>query len=186
MDAKIHQGVEAPGLVLISAAGPMWAPSHAALVSSVDLGDAVKPWDLARCVTASRFVAALIQEGLVEAAHDCSEGGLLVAIAEILIAGFAADHPVGAALFMDAVMDGDADSRMLALFGEAPGRYVLQVPAGMGQAIVDRAQAAGVGGEALGILTDDGRLDLFKDLKSIWMSTPVQACREAFTGTLDW
>ena len=186
MDAKIHQGGEPPELVLISAADPMWAPSHAALVSGAQLGDAVKPWDLARCVTASRFVAALIQEGVVEAAHDCSEGGLLVAIAEMLIAGYALDHPVGAALFIDAVMDGDDDARMLALFGEAPGRYVLQVPAGMGQAIVDRAEAAGVGGEALGILTDDGKLDLFKDLKSVWMSTTVPACREAFTGTLDW
>jgi phosphoribosylformylglycinamidine synthase II len=90
------------------------------------------------------FVRALIGQALVSAVHDVSDGGLLVALAEMAMAS-----GVGAAL----------DAAPLAAhafwFGEEQGRYVVTTVAV--EAIIARAAAAGVllrrigttGGDAL-------------------------------------
>jgi len=59
----------------------------------------------------ARAVARLIAEGLVRSAHDCSEGGVLVAAAEMAFAG-----RVG----LDLAFAGDP-------FAEVPSRYLLEV-----------------------------------------------------------
>ena len=60
---------------------------------------------------------ALIKAGLVKSAHDCSEGGLAVALAESCLSN--REEPVGATIVLAA---GPAD---VLLFGEAQGRIVL-------------------------------------------------------------
>ncbi|SDE82276.1 phosphoribosylformylglycinamidine synthase subunit PurL [Rhodospira trueperi] len=62
-------------------------------------------------------VRGLIQAGRVSACHDVSDGGLLVAVAEMALAG-----DMGAALTL-------AAPSAAALFGEDQGRYVVTVPA---------------------------------------------------------
>jgi len=66
---------------------------------------------------AGELVRQLIQDGLVQACHDISDGGLLVAVAEMAMAG-----SVGAAL--------DAPSTLPLhawCFGEDQGRYILEI-----------------------------------------------------------
>src|SRR5207253_1808006 len=46
----------------------------------------------------ARVVAGLIREGSIASAHDVSDGGLLVSIAEMLIAGSSAAGRIGAAV----------------------------------------------------------------------------------------
>jgi phosphoribosylformylglycinamidine synthase len=64
-------------------------------------------------------VRAAVSAGLVTAAHDCSEGGLAVALAEGCVSG---REPVGCEAALDAA--GRADQ---VLFGEGPSRVVVAV-----------------------------------------------------------
>ena len=50
--------------------------------------------DLAMGPRTARAIAGLIQAGLVHSAHDVSDGGLLAAIAEMLIAGSTGPRPI--------------------------------------------------------------------------------------------
>ena len=123
------------------------------------------PVDLAAERRNGDFVRAEIRAGRVAACHDLSDGGLLVAAAEMALAG-----GVGAALrspLVDAVAG---------LFGEDQARYLLAVedPEGM----LERAAAAGVpaltiGETGGGALTVGGRssisLDELRDLHEAWM-----------------
>jgi phosphoribosylformylglycinamidine synthase len=96
------------------------------------------------------FTRLLIHENIATAAHDVSDGGLLVAIAEMAMAS-----GIGAAL-TPAPADTPAPASW---FGEDQARYVVTVHAGAVDAIVARAGIAGVpvrrigttGGEAINI-----------------------------------
>lgn len=91
----------------------------------VDLGEEKRNGD---------FVRALIQEQKVTAAHDISDGGLAVALAEMAIAGRAG-----------AVITAATDLPEHAfLFGEDQGRYILTAIAAQADAIRGAAKAAGI------------------------------------------
>jgi phosphoribosylformylglycinamidine synthase subunit PurL len=90
------------------------------------------PVDLAAERRHGDFIRTLIRDGLITAAHDVSDGGLLVALAEMAIAS-----GIGAVL--------EAPSELAAhafWFGEDQARYV--VTARNVEPIVERAKAAGV------------------------------------------
>jgi phosphoribosylformylglycinamidine (FGAM) synthase-like enzyme len=99
------------------------------------------------------FVRALILDGTASAAHDLSDGGLGVALAEMAMAGH-----VGATL--DAAPD-DIPAHAY-WFGEDQARYIVTVPAAKAEAVLDRARAASVlvsrigttGGDALTLGTE--------------------------------
>ncbi len=90
------------------------------------------------------FVRGLIQAGTVKVCHDISGGGLLVALAEMALAG-----DVGATI------EPPADGAPLHawLFGEDQGRYIIALADGT-DALLDRAAEAGV--EAARIGTSGG------------------------------
>jgi phosphoribosylformylglycinamidine synthase subunit PurL len=104
------------------------------------------PVDLAAERRNGDFVRMLIAEGVVSAVHDVSDGGLLVALAEMAMAS-----GIGAEL----------DAAPLAAhafwFGEDQARYVLAMPAGKAAKITTRARALSIpmrwlgttGGDAL-------------------------------------
>ncbi|PWC85366.1 phosphoribosylformylglycinamidine synthase [Azospirillum sp. TSH100] len=85
------------------------------------------------------FVRGLIREGLVVSSHDVADGGLIVTIAEMALAG-----GIGAYL---TAFDG-ASPRVL--FGEDQGRYVLAVRPDVAAAVQEKAKAAGVPVSVLG------------------------------------
>ena len=90
------------------------------------------------------FVRALIRDGIATAVHDVSDGGLLVALAEMAIAS-----GVGAAL---------ATAPLAAhafWFGEDQARYVLTAPATQAEGLAARARAAGVALRTLGTTGGD-------------------------------
>jgi len=66
----------------------------------------------------------MIQSGIVQSAHDCSEGGLAVCLAESCITN--ANGMMGAALEADDLKKGDIRLDDV-LFGEAPSRIVVSV-----------------------------------------------------------
>jgi phosphoribosylformylglycinamidine synthase II len=66
---------------------------------------------------------SLIMEGLVHSAHDLSEGGLLVALAESVLGS-----NLGANIKVPDELVTQLSSELSALFGEGPGRIVVSVP----------------------------------------------------------
>ena len=73
--------------------------------------------------TAARMVHQLMLMGLVRSAHDCSEGGVLVALAEMLIGGSTPARPIGAAVDLSAVPGAEGGAilgRTVAAFAETP------------------------------------------------------------------
>jgi phosphoribosylformylglycinamidine synthase II len=87
-----------------------------------------------------------IRSGKVLAAHDLSEGGLLVAAAEML---FGAGRP-GADLDLSALGAPRTDAL---LFGESQGRVVIAVSPAEAEAAVGAARAAGIPASDIGSVT---------------------------------
>jgi len=86
------------------------------------------PVDLAAERKSGDLVRALIAEGIALAVHDVSDGGLLVAIAEMAMASG---------------------------FGEDQARYVVTVAAGVAETVMARARAAGVPARQVGLTGGD-------------------------------
>jgi phosphoribosylformylglycinamidine synthase len=97
------------------------------------------PVDLPREKAHGEFVRGLITKSLVSAAHDLSDGGLAIALAEMAMAG-----GVGAT-----VAAPGADSAAI-WFGEDQGRYLLAVPVEAAAEVVAKAGEAGVAVKILG------------------------------------
>ena len=108
------------------------------------------PVDLAAERRNGDFVRGLIESGLVDTVHDCSDGGLAVALAEMAMAG-----GIGAVL-PDCPVDIPCPAY---LFGEDQGRYVLAVDP---DAAVDLLYAASARGVPMAIIgmTGAGALTL--------------------------
>jgi len=104
------------------------------------------PVDLAPERRVGDFVRALIREGRVSAVHDVSDGGLLVAIAEMSLSG-----AKGVAL--EPAPDGLAPHA--AWFGEDQGRYVVAAAANEVARILQDAAAAGIPARIVGKVTGD-------------------------------
>ena len=67
------------------------------------------------------FCLELIQKGLIQSAHDCSEGGLAIAVAESCFS--AKEKALGATLELESTLRGDA-----LLFGETQSRIIISFP----------------------------------------------------------
>ncbi len=90
------------------------------------------------------FVRALIGEGTVTAAHDVSDGGLLVALCEMAIAS-----GIGAEL------DRAPLPQHAFWFGEDQARYIVTVSAAKAERIIQRAAAAGIPVRQIGVTVGD-------------------------------
>jgi len=102
------------------------------------------PVDLAAERRTGDFVRDLITAGRVATCHDVSDGGLLVAIAEMAMAG-----GIGAAI--DIPPETDHEPLHGWLFGEDQDRYIIAVPEDVVDAIVSDAETAGIAARRIGI-----------------------------------
>lgn len=131
----------APGdvLVLVGETGPELGGAHLHHVLDLGAQGAVPPPDAGAPARYRSFHRAVL-EGLVVSAHDVSEGGVAVALAEMAIGG---------GLGFDAVVSGPSAT---ALFGESGGRIIAAVHPGALDAF--RAHFDGPT-EVLGSVRDD-------------------------------
>ncbi|WP_454286737.1 phosphoribosylformylglycinamidine synthase subunit PurL [Rhizobium arsenicireducens] len=90
--------------------------------------------DLAHEKKVGDYVRGLIEDGLATAVHDCSSGGLALAVAEMAMAS-------GIGATVNALDDADP---IAVFYGEDQGRYVLTVTQDNVDAVQMRAEAAGV------------------------------------------
>ncbi|HSZ73648.1 MAG TPA: phosphoribosylformylglycinamidine synthase subunit PurL [Rhizomicrobium sp.] len=97
---------------------------------------AAPPVDLATEKKNGDFVRGLIEAGRIDTVHDVSDGGVLVAVAEMAMAGnIGVDFSMPGATMEEFVPN---------YFGEDQGRYILAVPADEEKAIIEEAHKAGV------------------------------------------
>jgi phosphoribosylformylglycinamidine synthase subunit PurL len=102
------------------------------------------PVDLAAERRNGDFVRGLIGEGAVSAVHDVSDGGLLVALAEMAMASGIGATLIAAPFAAHAFW-----------FGEEQGRYIVTLAETKAEAVIARARAAGIAASRLGVTGGD-------------------------------
>ena len=96
-------------------------------------------------------VLQLIQQGLIQSAHDCSDGGLAVTLAESCVSNPC--HPLGAVVRLNA----KGLRRDAVLFGESQSRVVVSTQASNQERVLSLAKESGVAAEVIGTV-GGGRL----------------------------
>jgi phosphoribosylformylglycinamidine synthase len=108
------------------------------------------PVDLDRERRHGDYVRTLIEAGEIATCHDLADGGLLVAVAEMALAG-------GRGVTLSAVPPAVDGSSIVAgrLFGEDQGRYLIACPVAATAGIMARAAATGVPTTVVGRIGGD-------------------------------
>ncbi|MEZ5668779.1 MAG: phosphoribosylformylglycinamidine synthase subunit PurL [Alphaproteobacteria bacterium] len=178
--ADLHRRAEIalrrPSQSLLLVGGDLDAPGwlgqslFARLVLKRD-GNRPPPVNLMSERRAGTLVRRLIGEGMVGASHDVSDGGVLVAVVEMMLAG-----GQGASLNTPGHIGSGRAATNAWLFGEDQGRYVIATDSpGLVQ---EQAAAAGVAAQVIGIsggdrLTVDGRAIIstaeLRVLNELWL-----------------
>jgi phosphoribosylformylglycinamidine synthase len=140
--------------------------------------------DLEVAKTLHTTLIGLIQSGLVKSAHDCSEGGLAVALAESCISQLIARETprlIGATVDLSAIKDVRLDAL---LFGETQSRIVISCKALDAVKVVERAKLMGVpaiqigkvGGDKLTVKTASGEFSApLTELHDAWWNSIARA-----------
>ena len=128
--------------------------------------------DLELEVRVQRFVQRMIRERIVSAAHDTAEGGLLIAVAEMLFS-----NECGVNLDCSALMPDNGNRLDRTLFGEAASRVLLAVSDGKADEFEHLAEDESVTLVLLGTVDGSGRMRVNDqidmatiDLRRAWAS----------------
>ncbi len=131
-------------------------------------------------------VRELIKKGLLKSAHDCSEGGLSVALAECCISqqearntprliGADIDLSSAAASRLDALLFGEAQSRVVVTTSANQADAVLKLAASLG---VKASRIGRVGGSSLKIATAKGQWTWnLAELHDLWWNSIANAMK---------
>jgi len=176
-------GKAARGALII--AGPTTSAmggSHYRMVyQDTSCDDRIPHVDLTSGPRTAAVVAQLIADGLVAAAHDCSDGGMLVAAAEMAFAG-----RVGLDLDLENLPTREALSPIAACFAETPSRYLLQVEMTKLDAVVRQLQHAKLRFGQIGTFTDTDRLRLRCPKRGELLDESLDTLRQTWLAPLDW
>jgi phosphoribosylformylglycinamidine synthase len=154
--------------------GDLAASEYLALLHGIEAGRPA-PLDLEREKALHGAVRAAREAGLIASAHDCSEGGLAIALLECCLSG--PDGVVGADLRLEPGTRLDA-----LLFGEAPGRVVVSAPPETRARLEHLAGGAGVPIRLLGKVAGD-RLKIAAGEPGV-VDLDVAAARASWVGAL--
>ncbi len=156
-------------LALVGPFAPSQPASELAKLRGQALPDGLPPVDLPAAVAALAAVRDAVRSGVLSSAHDIAEGGVAVALAECAIAGrlgatvslgdgwweaLGAPHEDDAPNWPEGTPDG-------ALFGEAPGGFLVSGPEAGLRALAENTHVrliGHVGGERLRIVLDGQEL----------------------------
>ncbi len=130
--------------------------------------------DLEKEAALQKAVIELIQQGLIDSAHDCSDGGIAVALAEKAL-----PKGVGAKVNINS----NELSAEFALFGEDASRIVISCDPANLPRIQQVAENHGISAEAIGE-TIPGRLEIKLDEKPV-ISVAVTDLSDAYENALE-
>jgi phosphoribosylformylglycinamidine synthase II len=107
--------------------------------------------DLKREAALQALIVKLIRNGCIESAHDCSDGGLAIALAECTFDS----GGLGVSADVTAVGDDPAYAVMATLFGESASRIVVSVASDQLDTVMTAAEEAGVTAREIGRVGGD-------------------------------
>jgi phosphoribosylformylglycinamidine synthase len=132
--------------------------------------------DLAAEKRLQQMLLALANEGLVQSAHDISDGGIAVALAECCFAS--------AALSTSVSLEGSEPPAEHALFNERGARAVVSVKSSLLARVLESARQYGVTAQQIGQVTrDKGFRIQYKGSAAI--DSPLDSLREAWAYSLE-
>ena len=153
-------------LLLTGTTTPEFGASHASMVCQQPIAfSGVVPKFDASAPSRFRHLHLAIASGLVAACHDCSEGGMAVAIAEMCIGG-----RLGAQLKTLSQLDSPTDLFTL-LFSESLGRHIVEVePHNLAafQQLVGQCQIIGTVTNEQSLVLPDGAAISMQTLLGAW------------------
>ncbi|NNM26554.1 MAG: phosphoribosylformylglycinamidine synthase, partial [Phycisphaerales bacterium] len=170
MDAKTAGSL----LIMVGLTTPALGGSHYEMITGVTGSDLPSP-DPAAGRAAAVAVHEAIRAGLVRSAHDPSEGGLLVAAAEMAIGGGLGVHVDTLALPVT-----ETCPAVAACFAETSGRYLLEV--GRDHLNDLSATLAGVPHAIVG----EFRTEPSMTVSGADVDESIATLTQAWLGTLDW
>ena len=174
---RTPSGWKAPGQViyLLGTTADELGGSEWANVEHQHLGGLPPAVDLDRERQLAEILVNASRDGLVDAAHDLSDGGLAIALAEASLR-----HGVGARIWLDAVCERDGIDVFTALFSESTGRAVVSVPRSEEVRFTDMCSARGFAHARIGVVDEVGEaLDVQGQF-----TLPLADLRAAHTATL--
>ena len=182
VDRRIGSGWAEAGLALYvlgttreELSGSAWAG-----VVHDHLGGLPPQVDLAAEQLLASVMLAASRDGLVDAAHDLSDGGLAQALVEGCLR-----HGTGARIWLDALQERDGVDLTTALFSESAARAVVAVPRSEEIRFTDVATARGLPHVRIGVTDDAGGPDGEPVLEIGGVATfDLAELREAHEGTL--
>jgi len=157
----------------------MCEPERAA--PSVVRNLAIPRVDLSQGPRNAAAVAKLIAQGLVASAHDCSDGGLLIAAAEMAFAG-----RIGLDINLAGVPTREPLSEFEACFAETPSRYLLEVAPGKLDGVIRTLRELNVPFGQVGTFASHDKLTVRSAKAGRLMEESLDGLREAWKKPLDW
>ncbi len=144
-------------IILLGRSGPDLGGSELVSTLGLDARGAVPSLDLEQELAVQRACLRAIQAGLVRSAHDCSDGGLAVALAECCFSAFRAkstgarvelsEHVAGSSV---RDVEDDFARRLSLLFGETPSRIILSVRGDDAAEVISIAGEEGASASVIG------------------------------------
>jgi len=178
MDAKAAGHV----LLIVGVTDSAMGGSHYAQVADISRFNTQIPRvNLTTGPATAAAVAQLIKGRHVVSAHDCSDGGLLVAAVEMAMAG-----RLGVELDLAGLPTTGEMEDAVALFAETPGRYLLEVKADQLDAVVRQLRQAKIAFGQIGSFTAAQKLSIRCPRHGRVLETDIAPLHEAWIGRLDW
>ncbi len=140
--------------------------------------------DLEKEARLHHTLLGFIQCGQIKSAHDCSEGGLAVALAESCISRqIARETPrlIGATIDLTSVAPENTPAEAL-LFGETQSRVVISVAPGDVVKVVERARILGVPAARIGTV---GGVELSIKLAGVEVRHPLTELHDLWWNAID-
>jgi phosphoribosylformylglycinamidine synthase subunit PurL len=167
---KPGQGIYLLGSTADEFGGSAWTE-----VAHGHLGGLPPRVDLERERQLGEILITASRDGLVEAAHDLSEGGLAVALAEATLR-----NGVGARIWLEDVCERDGVDAFTLLFSESTGRAIVAVPPAEEDRLIAVCSAKGFAQARIGVVDDvAGALDVEGQF-----TLPLDELRTAHASTL--
>jgi len=187
----MHAKATGDRLVIVGETSAAMGGSHYAMMQGRNVGSAVAEdngldlsiphVNLKQAPKNATAVAALIQLRLVQAAHDCADGGLLVAAAEMAFTG-----RLGLRLDLDALPgDGNLDTTARC-FAETPGRYLIEVADDDWPRVRDMLDQHEVAHASIGVFDDSDRLVASTGSQGQVLDVSIAKLRQDWQRPLDW
>jgi len=139
---------EGEEIALVGPFAPSLSASELAKLRGEALPDGLPAFDIDTVRCAQAFVRDAVRSGSISSAHDIAEGGVAIALAECCLAG-----GLGARVALDEAFSGT--SVLEALFGEAPGGFLLSGAPGALRALFAAAPPRPFAVRLLGAVSGD-------------------------------